>query len=312
MLHTWWMPNRAQRGRRRGPGLLPILLLALMLPAVAFAAPRVLPVVGDGAVVVRLADPAIDESSGLAASPSQSGVFWTLNDSGDGPLLYAVGADGAALGRWLVTGAENRDWEDLAAGFDADGVPVLWIADTGDNRGDRADAALYRLPEPPVDRANPADGWPTLPATRFPVAFPDGPRDVEALLVHPLTGEIVLVAKGWGAADAYRVDPRPGDVALAEPAGSVALPGWGPLAQATGGAVSPDGTRLALRSYGGLAEWSIPPGQGLAEALLGEPRHVPTPFMWQAEAVSYGPDGRTLYLTAEGSPGPLVALPPTQ
>lgn len=306
------MPIRARRGRRRGPRLLPLLLLGLALPVVAFAAPRVVPAVGDGAAVVRLADPAIDESSGLAASPTMPGVFWTLNDSGDGPALYATDEDGAALGRWLVTGAENRDWEDLAAGSDADGVPVLWIADTGDNGGDRADAALYSVPEPPVDRANPADGWPTLPATRFPIAFPDGPRDVEALLVHPLTGEIVLVAKGWGAADIYRVDPRPGEVAIAEWVGNVEAPGWGPLARATGGAVSPDGTRLALRSYGGLAEWTVAPGQGLAEALKGKPRAVPVPFMWQAEAVSYGPDGRTLYLTAEGSPGPLVALPPAQ
>ncbi len=304
------MPNPPRRSRRR---LVPtLLLLALLLPAVAFAAPRLAPVVGDGAVVVRLADPAIDESSGLAASPSQPGVFWTLNDSGDGPFLYAVGADGAALGRWLVSGAENRDWEDLAAGFDADGAPVLWIADTGDNRRDRADAALYRVPEPPVDPSNPAAGWPTLPATRFPLAFPDGPRNVEAMLVHPHTGEVLLVAKDVGAAEVYRVWPQFGDVSWAEHVGNIELPGWGPLAQATGGAVSPDGTRLALRTYGGLAEWEILPGQGLAEALAGEPRQVAVPFMWLAEAVSYGSDGRTFYLTAEGSPGTLVvvALPP--
>jgi hypothetical protein len=280
----------------------------LAVPLVALAAPRWLPAAARAEV--RLEDPAIDESSGLAASPSQPGVFWTVEDSDGGPVLHALGPDGAALGAWLVTGAANEDWEDLAAGFAPDGTPVLWIADTGDNAGRRTDAALYRVPEPPVDPAVPAAGWPTAPAARFPLAFPDGPRDVEALLVHPATGEVVLVAKTWGAAEVFRVRPAAGEVALAEPAGTIDAPGWGPLGQVTGGAVSPDGSRLALCSYGGVAEWAIAPGQGLAEALAGEPRSVPAPFLGQGEAVAYGPDGRTLYLTAEGDPAPLVAVPP--
>jgi hypothetical protein len=303
------MPTPPRRRRRPRPVLLLLLLLALALPLVAFAAPTLRPFAGNSSLV-RIADPALDESSGLAASPTQPGVFWTVEDSDGGPFLHALGTDGAALGRWLVAGAENRDWEDLAAGFAPDGTPVLWIADTGDNAGTRTDAALYRVPEPPVDPAAPAAGWPTLPAERFPLAFPDGPRDVETLLVHPTTGEVVLVSKGWGAAEVFRVRPLAGEVALAEPVGRIDPPGWAFFGQATGGAVSPDGSRLALRTYGGLAEWEIAPGQGVAEALLGEPRAVPAPFIGQGEAVAYGPDGRTLVLSAEGDPAPLVVVPP--
>ena len=305
------MPTPLRRRRRPRLVLLPLLLLARAIPVVAVAAPGILPGT-DGASVAWLEDAAIDESSGLAASPTQPGVLWTVEDSGGGPFLHAVGPNGAALGRWLVAGAENRDWEDLAAGVAPDGTPVLWIADTGDNAETRTDAALYRVPEPPVDPAAPADGWPTLPAERFPLAFPNGPRDVEALFVHPFTDEVVLVAKGWGAAEVFRVWPRPGEVAVAEPVGRIDPPGRGPLGQATGGAVSPDGARLALRTYGGLAEWEIAPGQGLADALLGDPLAVPVPFIGQGEAVAYGPDGRTLYLSAEGNPAPLVTLPPAE
>ena len=35
-------------------------------------------------------DPRITESSGLAASRLHPGIYWTHNDSDDGPYLYAV------------------------------------------------------------------------------------------------------------------------------------------------------------------------------------------------------------------------------
>ena len=61
----------------------------------------------------ELANPQIQEASGLAPSRLNSEILWTVNDSGDDPILYAVSTTGADLGTLKVAGAKNRDWEDL-------------------------------------------------------------------------------------------------------------------------------------------------------------------------------------------------------
>src|SRR5205085_4228948 len=62
-----------------------------------------------------LEDRAITESSGIVASRRNPDIFWTHNDSGDGPLLYAFDRKGRSRGRWRVTDAQAIDWEDIAA-----------------------------------------------------------------------------------------------------------------------------------------------------------------------------------------------------
>src|SRR5262245_12947688 len=56
------------------------------------------------------------ESSGVVASSTQPGVLFTINDSGNEPLLFATDSTGADRGVWRVTGATNDDWEAIADG----------------------------------------------------------------------------------------------------------------------------------------------------------------------------------------------------
>ena len=58
----------------------------------------------------------VRESSGLAQSARDPGLFWTHNDAGGDPTIYAVDEEGALRGLVRVTNAELRDWEDIAAG----------------------------------------------------------------------------------------------------------------------------------------------------------------------------------------------------
>ena len=59
---------------------------------------------------------AIGESSGVAVSRTYPGVLWTHNDSGDDAVLYAIDMAGNLIGRFPVSGARNRDWEDIDLG----------------------------------------------------------------------------------------------------------------------------------------------------------------------------------------------------
>src|SRR5207248_3297632 len=84
-------------------------------------------------LLAKLADARITESSGLAASRTTPGVLWTHNDSGDGPYLFAIDRKGNTLARYRVPKADNVDWEDIAIATGADGKPILYIGDIGDN-----------------------------------------------------------------------------------------------------------------------------------------------------------------------------------
>src|SRR5215813_6677580 len=106
---------------------------------------------GYGAPVhlVNLENQSIKESSGIAASRRNSNIFWTHNDSGDGPFVYAFDRQGKHRGVWRVAGAKAMDWEDMAVGSGPKrGQSYLYLGDIGDNSKNRDDIVVYRTAEP--------------------------------------------------------------------------------------------------------------------------------------------------------------------
>src|SRR5215510_2255932 len=101
-------------------------------------------------VIGHIANPDITEASGLVASKCQPNVFWTHNDSGDGPYIYALNYKGENLGTWKVTNAENLDWEDIAERKEPDGACRIYIGEIGDNDLKRDVHTIYRVREPEV------------------------------------------------------------------------------------------------------------------------------------------------------------------
>ncbi len=94
----------------------------------------------------------IDEPSGLVASRRQPGLFWTHNDSGDTPRLFAVTGDGKLIAEFSVIGASAKDWEAIAI----DDQGRLYIGDIGNNLNRRRDLVIYRVPEPQIEIGRPA------------------------------------------------------------------------------------------------------------------------------------------------------------
>jgi hypothetical protein len=62
-----------------------------------------------------LTNRAAKESSGIAASWRNPGLFWTHNDSGYEPRIYLFDKQGRDLGSCLLKGVEAFDWEDIAS-----------------------------------------------------------------------------------------------------------------------------------------------------------------------------------------------------
>jgi hypothetical protein len=243
---------------------------------------------------VALAD--IDEVSGVVASRLHRDVYFVHDDSGESARIFAVGGDGADRGVFTVNGAGAEDWEDMSAAPCGDGSEAcLLIADVGDNDEVRDGYALYRVREP---TAVGAGATATLEAEAFAFTYEDGPHDVEAVAVHPLTGVITLVTKDQ-TAGIYEITPPLLDGAVARRVGERALPSGIPLA--TGADIDRAGARLAIRTYADVLLFPIAAGATAAQAIAGEPCSAPILAEMQGEAVAWLADGSGFVTIPEGA-----------
>lgn len=282
---------------------------------------------GSARTVGTLTEPALTETSGLAWSRAHRGVRWAHNDSGDTARVFALAADGAALGVVTVTGASAYDWEDMALGAGPGDVDSLFLADTGDRgTGGRTEVTIYRVPEPvpPGPGATSA----TEPAVAIGLTYPDGAHDAEALLVDDRSGDLVIVTKGGdGHPTVYRAPGAarsPGGTRVTlevigplgmptEPGASrrlLELAGLGATADQVTGADGAAGVAV-VRTYGGIAVYRWAKSATLASALLGVPCAAPSPLdvrFPQGEAIALSPDGRRAVTVSEGVGAPLVEL----
>jgi len=213
-------------------------------------------------LIGRITDPPIREASALVRSRKHPGVFWTLNDSGNLPVLYALDRTGKLLGQYWIKGAVNLDWEAMAA--DPEGH--LYIGDVGENIGGGVFAAqqIYRVKEPdplgatsqPVcSQANRE----IVPDAVFRYEFAAKSVDVEALFFH--AGSLYLISKvRKEPTRLYRLDlSRPGkSTELIE---VCKLP---VLRDITGADLSPDGRRLAVCSFRYVAIFELASGEPLS------------------------------------------------
>lgn len=268
-----------------------------------------------GNVIARLEDDSIDESSGLAASRRNPGIFWTHNDSGDDPLLFAIDRQGRTRGVWRIAGAKARDWEDIAVGPGPEsGRTYVYVGDIGNNKYSRENLIIYRLPEPVVDaasgrssRKNPIG---TEEAEVIGIAYPDGNHDAEALMVHPQSGDIYIATKTTDPATTiYKLSGAASYSGVQKLArvGQVRIPNlFGALI--TGADISPDGRRVIFCDYTRAYELRLQVNDGSDfDAIWSrEVVQVPLGKREQGEAVCYRLDGQAILATSEGRHAPLI------
>jgi hypothetical protein len=87
----------------------------------------------------------LDEISGMQLLEMEGEQYvLAINDSGDGPVLYAFKSGAAVIPYSMIT--THVDFEDLGMMKDSNGTPTkLYIADTGDNHHIRSDYKLIEI-----------------------------------------------------------------------------------------------------------------------------------------------------------------------
>jgi hypothetical protein len=241
--------------------------------------------------VCRIGDKRLTEISGLVATRAG---YVVVNDGSDDPAgrrIFFLDRRCSVV-RTVAYPSRPRDTEDLASAADG----TLWVGDIGDNRLTRTTIALWRLA--PGARA------PGL----FRLSYPDGAHDAEALLLTR-TGTPIVVTKSAATAELYvpAAPLRAGGTTPLRRAGAVTVPVTGtsnPFSLPgrlviTGGAVSPDGRRVALRTYADAFEFDVPGGDLVRAVTEGTPRAIPLPDEPQGESIAYSTDGTALLTVSE-------------
>ena len=149
----------------------------------------------------------VSETSGLLFHNEH---LITHNDSGNEPVLYVLDTLSLEVVRTVVVAnAVNTDWEDLAMD-----ETYIYIADIGNNRGDRTDLGIYRIEKQAFDASD------TVLAEKISFAYEDqsdfsgtsnSDWDAEALIA--VGDSLILFTKQWqsNGTVAYSLPKNPGD-----------------------------------------------------------------------------------------------------
>ncbi len=285
-------------------GALAAATAALALGACVLFPPWFEPALEGEWAVRRIAAPALAEPSGLVASPVHPGVFWTHNDSGDAPRLFAIDADGALVGEFRVEGAAHRDWEDIAA----DDAGHLYVGDFGNNANARRDLVVYRVAEPDPYAAQGVARVDRVLRFRYAdqSAYPPAQRrnfDAEALFW--MDGALYLFTKHRSDANTtlYRLPvSETAEERALEPIAHFALPAQGHMHETTGADLQrAQGGLLALLTYGAIHLFECEPDAALPfrpvhriDLDLRRTGQVES-IAWDGDALLFGNERRALF-----------------
>lgn len=231
-----------------------------------------------GEEVCRFQDPQIVESSGLVA---RDGLFMTVNDSGDSGRVFVVDAQTCRTVGGTTWSEEVEDVEAVAP--DDDGVLV---GDIGDNLAARESVRLLRVPA--------GRGEQTVTPTTYEITYPGGPRDAEALLVHPETGQVLIASKGLMAGMLYAAPERLSESDTNRLRAVADVPGL-----VTDGAFFPDGRHYVLRSYSRAVVYTYPGFESVGDITLPEQE--------QGEGIAVDEEGR-VFISSEGQQAPVLRI----
>ncbi|MFE4502180.1 hypothetical protein ACFRFQ_20210 [Rhodococcus sp. NPDC056743] len=254
----------------------------------------------------------------VLCTPTDTGLTELSGLADTGAGMYALGDSGAddhvaeldatcQVTRWIPVGTPTYDVEDLDSTPDG----ILWLADIGDNNKVRPSVALIGFDPTAAEAATPRV-----------LTYPDGAHDAETLLISN-NGLPVIVTKDYlGSSDIYTPvgNQSVHDLSTTVPTQlskvghlqfSPTSTAGGPVNGAgtmavTGGAVSADGTVVALRTYTDVYLYSAPDGD-VVKALSTKAVRVPLPNEPQGEAITFNNDG-DLISGSEAYQGPLPPL----
>jgi hypothetical protein len=241
----------------------------------------------------EITDKKLEEASGLAASATNPGLLWTLNDSGNPAIVYLIDENLKIKLSCKLKDVKNRDWEDIAIGpGPEEGKSYLYVADIGDNNAKRDVKYIYRFEEPLL-----GDQTGEILISSFDtIAFQleDGRKDTETIMIHPETKNVYIVSKREKPVHVYELK-YPFNASDTLSAASILTL---PLTQIVAGDFSPDGREVLMKDYDNIYYWKMD-GKSLVEDLQSKPQILNYTEEPQGEAITFSLDGSGFYTLSE-------------
>ncbi len=247
----------------------------------------------------KLANPVLEEVSGLVVSHRYPNRLYVHTDSGGEAAVFVLDTLGNELGKLELSGLSNRDWEDIAVGPGPNGSSYIYVAEIGDNDAKYDQIYLYRFLEPELLQA-----IPSAEIDRVSLQFPGGPKDAESFLVDPISGELYLVSKREAKNTLYRVPAdgfEKGNVLLEK------LHSFD-FTSSVAADVSRDGSQILIKNYLQVFYWTRQANQSLSEALQAAPLRLPYVPEPQGEAIGFNFKGDAYFTLSEKRNGIIPTL----
>ena len=238
----------------------------------------------------KLANPLLEEVSGLVASQRYPNRLYVHTDSGGEAAVFVLDTLGNELGRLDLSGLKNRDWEDIAIGPGPNGSSYIYIAEIGDNEAKHEEIYLYRFAEPeqlqPISR---------IAIDQVKLQFPGGPKDAETLLADPISGALFLVSKREPKNALYQVPAA----AFEKGSAMVEKVHEFDFNSSVAGDISKDGSQILIKTYLAVFYWKRTGKQSLVEALKVAPIRLPYVPEPQGEAIGFNFQGDAYFTLSE-------------
>lgn len=242
----------------------------------------------------------MDHLSGMAASRLNGGVLWVHN-GGNVDQFFALTGEGRPAGTFTLP-ERLLDLEALAIGPGASaGQDFLYLGDIGDPERQRRTVIVVSVPEPEVfpddTKARAAAG-----VVYSHLSYPDSGHDAQALLVDPLSEELYLVTREATRALVFRA--RRDQLSQASNSGLEQVAAL-PVGEITGGDISRNGKRIALRSQLNAWIWKRATGQSIQEAFSQAPVQVSLGSETIGRALAWDADGTGFFTVSQGADQPI-------
>lgn len=234
----------------------------------------------------------LEEASGLVASITNNGYFWTHNDSGNGAEVFLINEKAQVVATYKLANTTNRDWEDVTVSSQ-DGKNDLYVGEIGDNKAVYPLKMLYRFEEPIL-----APGSHTI--NQFDTLYirlSDGSRDTETLMFDPISTDLFLISKREDSVRLYQFGSRwnSGDTVIAKQKSIL------PFHNIVSADISPDGNEVLLKAYDYVYYWKREHAEPVAELLKQSPQELKYKPEVQGESITWGRDGSGYYTLSESN-----------
>lgn len=243
----------------------------------------------------KITDSQLAELSGLVASRSHAGMFWTHNDSGDEARIFLLDSTAQLRGTFYLEGIKAIDMEDIAWHTIA-GKQYLLLGDIGDNLQKRSSITLYLFEEPEIQDGKVTYTIPASAIRSINLHYPDYPHDAEAFFIDPIDQQLYLITKRDFRAQVYTAaifDAAPKKSYLLEQIGSL------PFTFVTAADISTNAEAVMMKNLTQIFYWKRSEGMDLKTLFKQDYRVLPYQPEPQGEALCFSRSGSHFFTVSE-------------